>query len=303
MKSTKLFAAVLGLLVLASCGKDHENGGDNEKQVILTPATFTATIAQHSQTRAVDTSWDANDKIGITGTSGEAVYTNVPYITTEGNGNFAPVNDDNIVAFTNDDAVNFTAYHPWKEGATSVINVSTADQNNQKSFDYLFGTGTGNYNNPQVKLYFNHVMAKVVITLKAGAEVTYDELKAAVIKLDGIILDGTFNVNTGATAIDQTKASETITLSAATTHTERSDSQTVEYVLILFPQQLGKSVDMTFVSGTNTFVTTLTLPDNNTIQEKTQYTVNVTLNKTNAIVNGCEIADWDMKVVDDLVAD
>lgn len=45
---------------------------------------------------------------------------------------------------------------------------------------------------------FAHKMAKVVLTVKCGADVSYDEVKAAVLTLDGFKHGGSFNVTTGA---------------------------------------------------------------------------------------------------------
>lgn len=52
-------------------------------------AHFSATIHAPG-TRAYDQSWEVNDEIGISGTSGDKAYTNVCYLTEGGNGSFTP---------------------------------------------------------------------------------------------------------------------------------------------------------------------------------------------------------------------
>jgi hypothetical protein len=297
MNKNWLFVVLLGALTLTGCC------GHDDETYELTKADFTASIAQQNVSRAYDASWQAGDVIGISGVSGEVVYSNVAYVTAAGNGTFAPVNADNAITYMTDGRVNFTAYYPWQEGATSVIEFSTADQSRQSSFDYLYGTGSGVYTSPTVNIAFKHTMSKVVFTLKAGSDLSYEQLKAATMSMSGLVLQGSFNVATGETKVNSQRTAGEIVLGSDSPRTEDSDASTVSYSVIVFPQQLGQAVDLTFTSEGTTFTTTLTLPDENTLRDGTEYDVTVTLNKTSATVNGCTIADWEKKTLDDIVAE
>lgn len=294
MKQVMHLIAWIGVLAITSC-HSHDN------IIEPTPAGFTATIEQN-RSRAYDTSWEAGDIIGISGKSAETLYSNIAYTTT-GNGTFTAVNAAESILYMNSDTVSFTAYYPWESGATSTIEVSTADQGDQKSFDYLFGTGRGCTASPNVTIAFRHAMAKVVFTLKAGADVTYEELQKAVLQISGIETQGTFNTTTGEAVVNSKNSKSVISVNEKTSRTENSAAATIDYTLILFPQQMGQAVELTFTIGGVTFNATLTLPDENTLASGTQYEVAITLNKTYATVEGCTISGWEKRVLDDIVAE
>jgi hypothetical protein len=296
MRKSKLLIALFGALALVAC-HSHDDSAE------LVPAGFTATIAQQTATRAYDSSWEAGDAIGISGKSGDVNYSNVAYTTATGNGTFTPVNAAESILYMNSDSVNFTAYYPWQEGATSTIEFSTADQSNQKAFDFLFGTGRGSSAAPKVNIAFRHTMAKVIFTLKAGDDITFEQLKAAAMQLTGITVQGTFDVTTGETRVNSLRDSDIISIGEGSPRAEHSDSSSVEYAIIVFPQQLGQSVTLTFTVNGLTLTATLTLPDNNTLQEGTQYEVAITLNKTYATVDGCTISPWNKRLLDEITAE
>ncbi len=268
----------------------------------LTRAEFTATIAEQYLSRAANAAWDAQDEIGISGVTGLREYANVEYVTTAGDGVFAAVREAETILFTTDDPVTFTAYYPYSTEGTQPLTASTADQNQQRQFDFLYGTGTGSNAAPDVALAFTHRMAKVVFTLKTGEDVTYDELKAATMEVDGLVLSGTFDPQSGEAAADATQSAATLTLDETTQRTLDDEAETVSYEVILFPQQPAEALELTFHSGGAGYRTLLTLPDEHSLLVGTQYDVRVTLNKTEAVVNGCTIADWTLKDPIDLSA-
>jgi hypothetical protein len=225
--------------------------------------------------------------------SGETVYSNVAYVTAAGNGAFAPVNAGEAITYMTDGRVNFTAYHPWQEGATSVIEFSTADQSRQSSFDYLYGTGSGIYTSPKVNIAFRHAMSKMVFTLKPGGGMSYEQLKAVTMTMSGLVLQGSFNVATGEAAASPQSKVGSIVADADSPRTESSDDSTVAYTLIVFPQQPGQALKLTFGYEGATFNTTLSLPDENTLQSGMEYDVAVVINRTSVAIEGCTIAGWE----------
>jgi len=112
--------------------------------------------------------------------------------------------------------VTFTAYYPWNdlaEGAEA-INADTWAQAHQKSFDFLWAKASGNKASLQVAFTFTHRMTKVVLAVKPGNGVGYDEVKAALLSLEGFRHKGTFNITDGSTSVDDASSPTVLTVSS-----------------------------------------------------------------------------------------
>lgn len=304
MKTKVLLLGTLAIS-LAACNNDENTTID----IGNGRALFSASIG--AQTRAFDTSWEGDDQIGITGTTGTKTYTNVAYHTTNGDGNFTVATPGKEIYYQDDNTVNFTAYYPWNELGAGVTEISadTWGQSDQKNFDFLHATGTGSKANPNVAFTFSHKMAKLVLTIRKGADVSLDEVKAAVLLLEGFKHEGTFNITDGTTA---TKNASTAGWEFANNSTDpaynapvvvNDQNETVAYTLIFFPQTFDSGLDFTAeLTGKQTFSTTLDFTaankDAGDSEAKNewvagrQYNMSVTLHKTGITVTGCTISKW-----------
>ena len=198
MKAKTIIMATLAASVLVACNNDENNVIDTESS----KATFTAAIDGQVNTRAYDQTWEANDAIGISGTSGSTVYTNVQYVTTGGDGDFTVGTSGNEIYYQDDNAVTFTAYYPWNNLASGVttITADTRAQASQSDFDFLWSQQTGSKASTNVQFRFSHKMAKLVLTIQKGNDVSYQEVQDAVLSLGGFKYSGTFNVTDGTTS-------------------------------------------------------------------------------------------------------
>lgn len=307
-------AILLGSLAIAltACSNNDESttiDTDNNGQ-----AMFSASIEGQNKTRAYDRTWEEDDQIGITGTSGDKTYTNVAY-GTDGNavGNFRPV--DTPIYYQDDYTVNFTAYYPWKNLAagTTAITADTWVQSGafgQKSFDFLYATGQGSKQSFNVAFTFSHKMAKLALTIKKGTDVTFDEVKAVKLLLTGFNHKGTFNVADGRTATEEdtepemwqfANNTENVTYNAPVVVNEADEILT--YTLIMFPQEFTRLLPFSAeLTDKQTFSATLDFTAANENAGDTalknewvagrQYNMSVTLNKTSITVDGCTITKW-----------
>jgi len=304
---TKAFLLGSLALALAACSNDENSGSDTGNNG---RALFSASIEGQNKTRAYDTSWEVNDCIGITGTTGGKTYTNVAHHTTDGKGNFTVVTAGTDIYYQDDNPVNFTAYYPWNDLAagTSTIAANTWGQSDQKKFDFLHATATGSKGTPNVAFTFGHRMAKLVLTIKKGKDVSFEEVKAAILSLEGFKYKGTFNVTDGTTATDNDGTSGwQFAHSSDAPHnapfTLDENGQTVVYMLILFPQEFDKALPFSAtLTDKQTFSATLDFtaanqdagdaaPKNEWVKGR-QYNMSVTLNKTGITVDGCTITEW-----------
>lgn len=301
MKKVILFTAVAGALSLASCS--------NENEEPVTPVSsdaprFSATIGAQ-QSRAFDTSWENGDAIGISCLTGGKTYTNVAYSTT-GDGNFNVVTPGTEIYYQDNNEVTFTAYYPYTAN-TAAYGAETTNQANQKKFDFLWAQAKGKKSVPNVAFSFAHKMAKVNITVKKGADVSFDEVKAAVLSLDGFKHEGTFNVVDGTAAATGNASTFDFANAAAEAHNApvkvNDAAETVTYTLIFFPQEFIAALPFTAtLTGMQSFGVALDFTAANANKDTDaknewvagrQYNLSVTLNKTSITVNGCTIQPWD----------
>lgn len=298
MKKTLLLAAAV--LALTACSNDNEpQAGDNQGA-----ARFSATIGT-TQSRAFDQTWEKGDKIGITGTTGAKTYTNVAYVTSDGSGNFSVLTEGSDIYYQDDNEVTFTAYYPYAGDAGS-ISADTKKQTKQKSFDYLWSQATGKKAQPHVAFSFAHKMTKVAITIKKGADVSFDEVKNAVLNLGGVMHIGNFNVTTGvATATGGAEAFDFANGNAEDKAPFKIDdtNETITYTLIFWPQEFTEAIPFTAtIADKQSFSANLGFLTANSAAGDAeaknawvagrQYNLSVTLNKTKLTVNRCTIEAW-----------
>lgn len=308
MKAKTIFMATLAAAVLTACNNDENNVIDTGSS----KATFTATIDGQVNTRAYDRTWEANDAIGISGTSGSTVYTNVRYVTTGGNGDFTVGTPGNEIYYQDDNPVTFTAYYPWNNLATGVTTIAadTRAQASQSDFDFLWSRQTGSKASPNVQFIFAHKMAKLVLTIQKGNDVSYQEVQDAVLSLGGFKYSGTFNVTDGTTstaddlATGWTFAGNTSETGYNAPFVPNATAESVSYTLILFPQEFSSPLPITAtLTGMQSFSATLDFTAANVDAGDTdaknewvagrQYNLSVTLHKTDITVDGCTIQGWD----------
>lgn len=307
MMAKNIFMATLAAAVLTACNNDENDVIDTGSS----QATFTAAIDGQVNTRVFDQTWEAGDAIGISGTSGSTVYTNVQYVTTGGNGNFTAGTQGNEIYYQDDAAVTFTAYYPWTnlESGVTTITADTRAQASQKTFDFLWSQQTGSKASPNVQFLFAHKMTKLVLTIRKGDGVSYQEVQDAVLSLGGFRNNGSFNVTDGTTstaddlATGWTFAGNSTETGYNAPSSKDDAAETVSYTLILFPQEFSSSLPITAtITGRQSFSAKLNFTTANVDAGDTdaknewvpgrQYNLSVTLCKTGITVDGYTIQGW-----------
>lgn len=298
-----VIAAAVTLVTLAGCGSD-DIGPD--AGVGKDSPDFTATIGGAS-TRAFDSSWEAGDEIGISG----GIRTNVCYLTKDGDGLFTVKTPGDEIYFQDDSEVTFTAYYPWHSlaGEASAINADTWAQARQKEFDFLWAQASGKKEAPEVAFTFAHRMAKVVLTVKHGNGVSHDEVKTALLSLEGFRHKGSFNIADGSTAVDDADTAmwefagnENAACNAPATFDDTEG--TVTYALIFFPQQFDNPLPFfAELSGGHSLKAAIDFTAANREKDGAdarnewvagrRYNLTVTLHKTGITLDNCTIMPWD----------
>lgn len=271
MRKSILFASMAALIMSSCSSNEFDFGGSDAGSKLQVSASI-----HELQTRAHETSWDANDAIGV---SDAANNTNVKYVTTGGNGVFT---SDNVIYLLGDESHSFTAYYPYNESVTAENKTIKFDE----PADYMYGTASATRQNPNAFFTFTHKMSELSFTVTDATSTNSSSAKAwtradgnetsgsesttasSTITLHDVVLNGTFDTSDGTVTAGTNKGDLTISFTPG----QKSS-------FILPPQSFeGGNVKISVNHNGKTFGGTLSL-DKTTEGNDIQY--GLTINKEN----------------------
>lgn len=294
MRKIYFFAAAA--LALAACSNDDEpvNNGPVAVQI-------TATIGESTLTRASNTSWAENDKIGITTFrdneqgDNESKYVNMEYTTINADGVFT---GEPMYFQDKTKPVDFIAYYPFtgNQGTapgTITAKTSAANQTDktQPKIDFLYDHRKSiKGDNPKVNFVFSHRMSKLTFTFKNGTGA--DVSKITSYAIEGLTLTGSFDPATGTATASGDAA--TLTMDNVTVANEVSVPS-----LIIFPQETGnKTVMLHIYTNDNQHYACQLQFGGGEILCSNDYQYTITVNRTGLDVEAATIAAWGEKKLD-----
>lgn len=255
---------------------------------------------ENNETRASGTSWDADDRIGISTVPGtKTVYSNVPY-KWDGS-KFNP--ESETIYFQSAEEVTFNAYCPYNAaGGTLTATTDAAAQKNLPAIDFLYASGaTAGMSSPAVQFTggkaFHHRMSQITLTFEEGNDMAFTGLLEKY-TLGGLVLKGGFNTETG---IAQAQAGETpADLSIALENVSVTNKKYSAAPLILFPQDVaGGKIALKVQVDNVDYSTELILPDadgdgvkDTALKPGYNYTFSIRVSKTAIEIAGAEIIPW-----------
>lgn len=229
MKMKSLLGIVLSLSILQSCQNDETNIIQNE--VNNKGITFSSIIDDAQNSRAYDTSWEANDVIGVfmlANSDKNVLDKNIPYVTSKGDGYFV---SQNSPIYYPDGPVDFIAYYPYSGAISDHTNypIDLSNQTKQNAIDLMTAINlTGRQlTSPQGNLQFKHLLAKLVLNLQSTSGSSLKGIKASI---SGLKVKGTADLS----------ADGSITPSGeATTFSLFINEEATQAEAILLPQALS----------------------------------------------------------------
>lgn len=284
------------------------------------PIQVTAGI-DGTMTRASQTSWEQGDAIGISCTSTNNVtsYTNMKYVTANGDGTFKHYKDGTEdlasgIFFQGTDQVTFSAYYPFdgtektKPGTDGKISGNTSSQaTGQNKIDYLYAgeltttyaTPTINFNSDVTK--FKHKMTRLKLVLETSTDAGFSatDVTTGTYILGGLRHDGTFDTTTG--TAETTSTASVVTDWSVSTNCPLADTNNQRtYTMILYPQTVSGALPFTANISSQNYKNTanITFTDNKLLPG-TSYTFTITIKKTGLVVSGCTIEGWGTEVTGD----
>lgn len=210
MKMKKIFlTSAVALALLSGCNNDYD-GQDIAGSKLVVSASIDQVNTRVSNT---GTEWETGDEIGVSDNLSNPNL-NIKYVAGSTTGNFT---SETGIYILGDEEVTYTAYYPYAGNETA----SAGEQGfkivdaegkyvGHSAVDFMFATGTATRSNPQVNLQFKHKMSKVSLDIKdSNAAATKAETPISY-TLQGVIIDGTFNTETGEITPGSTKGNVTV---------------------------------------------------------------------------------------------
>ena len=270
MKHLKYLLLFIGLAIFASCSDSDVQGlvGNGNE------AAFSGHIGE-LQTRVTDNAWDAGDEIGIFAVmpgqdlNEAGVFdgkNNIKYVT-DGKGKFSPASTP--ILFPQNGSLDFISYYPFQNAATSfVYNIDIARQANPAAIDLLYSKNAvgESGDNPLVKLVFKHMLSRLVFDVTLEEGLSFDDGFSVAIK--DIIVDGSFDLNSGEVALGTTKNQISPVVKIA------ADKKTANVSSIVVPSQNLSDVTVVFSLGGKDYEWT---PYAQILESTTKYTYKLKL--------------------------
>lgn len=296
-------------LILAGCSND-ENGMDNGLVELRLTSGVTAQTRAYTPTQSTTISNGEKVSVWVY----DAVKTTSPLynaveLTANGTNGFTggeamyfpkTGNKINIYAVHGNFTTTFTPGSDFStSGAEYKVEADQRSVDNYTKSDllYAYKKDVARSANP-VQLDFYHMLSKLELAIKIG-DGTPTLATSNAVKLNGVMLNGTFTPSTTAEMSDQSqRAAMVVTATSGSTSSMTLGQQTcddftaanVDYnEAILVPQDMGGK-KLTFAlsdGGTLTYI----IPSGTTFQSGKKYQYHITLNLTGIEVTS-EIKDW-----------
>lgn len=284
----RFLLTAVSLMILTACNNLQETE-ETIGQMPMAVNVWGTINTNGLTTRVTNDTWETGDAIGISGKSGNVEYTNRQYDFSKGS-SFIPAGE--VIYYINRETVKFSAYHPFNEtGGELAVNVS--NQNESKSFDYLYATAEGSEAAPLLDFKFRHKMCKVVLNFLPGSGFAEDaDFSNGIVRLADLHPTGTFNTITGSAGISTEEAGG-LEFTAGTTIV--SDGNT--YSFILLPETVSGGVALSFIQEDGTVYEGASLTGKESadlaLTPGKVYEYNVTVNRERLIISSSAIHGWD----------
>jgi len=253
-----VWVACIALLAVSCADTDAGITNNTNLAVQFTPQLkghVAGSEALHPGTRAVDTKWSADDKVGIYMLAdGGSLPANAMFSQYQVSGagesvGLVPTAADQTLYYpANGDDVNFIAFSPYVEQSNNKVTYSGfADQSEQskmEAVDVLYSNSQEAFNrtNTSASLTFNHAMSKLVIkvtTTNAASEKI--DLRQLIIGATGLPSSVSLDLSDGTLEAGSTKTAVQLF------HTNGSDERIATAIVV--PHAGAGSRSITFTLG------------------------------------------------------
>lgn len=207
-KLKEMATCLLVVLIVTGCSKDEVTINNNDPVAVNFSAGIGEVALPQSSpgSRASDTEWAPNDKVGIFMVSHQTTTIsndaeNKEYkITTIATGEMNAV-DETPIYYPTTGEVDFIAYYPYNNSVTAfTLAIDVNDQSDPTEIDLLrakadnSGSGYNKTYSGTVNLSFEHRLAKLIIETEPGEGFTDADLTPMTVNTNGMCTFTTYNI-------------------------------------------------------------------------------------------------------------
>jgi hypothetical protein len=289
----RILLTVLSLMVLTACNNQQEVG-DTTGQMPVS-AGVSGMISQEAASRMTNDTWEEEDAIGISGTSGDVTYTNRRHNFTGGS-SFTPA-PGAVIYYIDEEESEFSAYYPYTASGHTLLEANISNQTGSKNFDYLYATAKGSLSSPMLNFNFYHTMCKVVLNFIPGTGFAVDtDFSGCTVRLASLHASGSFDTLAG---IAQANTATARGLEFTDGSTVAANANT--YSFILFPETVSGGAALSLIhNGTAYEGVHLKSKDSSdlALTGGKVYEYNVKVNRTGLAVSSYAIHGWNDELPD-----
>lgn len=283
-KSKIYFLGCLTILLMHACSNTD---GLLEEPTITDKINFISTIDNNNfggtNTKAINSSWDAQDEIGVfmyqdgkelqENTIVNEIYNHV--FTTTGNGTFTTQEGKEVFFPKDVEKVNFIAYYPYDSEIKNFEKViDVAEQSNPAKINLMYSNNLkGNSANTSRVLQFKHILSRVQFDIKTKQNVNLAGLS---IEINDVPVKAALNLVDGSLKIDNTSTQASVV--AYKESDERysafllpTESSSIKFTIRIRDKVITKTINTANLNSGKQNVITLSLSDSGgeVIPEKT----------------------------------
>lgn len=243
-KTILLLLAITAVLIFSCCSCDDKKG---DKEL---PREYTVLEVQSriNSLRATETSWERGDQIGLyavvsgKGLSSTSIFqkaSNLPYTTSDGDGQFLPAEGGEIRLMP-EERIDLISYYPYQPvGVDHKLRINVRDQSDLSKLDLLYSDNARGLNNlhPKANLQFVHALSQLQVSIMSEGNT---DLNALQISVGDVKVEGVFDLTTSLLSNLGT------TTSKITMHKAKSVAKGATHQAILLPGQELKGLTYTF---------------------------------------------------------
>jgi len=295
--SIYLLFACASLSGLSSCADNDYANPDSDRVAV----TFAPQI-EGSETRAVDQTWSAGDKVGVCMVADKAALpaaSTFNQYTVSGAGTsvgLSPVTVDQTLFYPTDGSdVNFVAFSPYATVASNAVSYSTfaaqSTQADMEKVDFLYHKGSTAYNKTSTSaaLAFGHKLSKIIINATTAGDATAITLSSLAMTITGTPSSVSASLADGSITAGGSNAT------IAPYHTDGSSTRIATAILVPHAAKAGRTITFTATEGNFTY----TFPsDDFAFESNKVYTLNFKITRQGAELTDATIDNWTAGTVD-----
>lgn len=321
-------------LMSTGCSKEDISNSDDKSLSPLILGTGGRQVSElseglSSRTMPGGNKWHSSDEIGVfmvstqgtlpgnilseSGVAADNIkHSTTPHSTDASKASFEPLNNNEIIYYPKTGKVDIIAYHPHcvygndagKITSDCIYNIDITDQNSeakQVGIDMLYAKKVGiERSEAIVDLEFGHVMSKITLYIKAGNGVNISDISginATDVLFKGMPVTAEIDLTDGACSSGNVSEGTVFSPLKAVSAPE---SYQASFTAILIPQAIneytGRSININV--GNRDYI--LEIPDTDVFAAGNHYTYQISVNKTNIIINSIDIVDWNLTLQEEV---